>query len=136
MNQANKILIRNTTEDGAKLSAFLQSQLSAIKVPDETYNDLRLAIEETFINIISYAYTNNEEDTIFFELTTNNNQIRITFTDAGIAFNPLTDCDKNIDEDDKCEGGMGIHLIKSLTDAQEYKRIEQRNVFTLTKNYT
>ena len=33
------------------------------------------------------------------------------------------------------EGGMGIVLVKSLTDEQNYRRDGDHNVFTVTKNY-
>jgi anti-sigma regulatory factor (Ser/Thr protein kinase) len=48
----------------------------------------------------------------------------------------LTDCSSNLDTNDHCNGGMGIPLIKSLTDKQKYIRIDKRNVFTVTKHYT
>ena len=63
-------------------------------------------------------------------------RLDITFIDNGIAFDPLNDSNKSMDQDNLDEGGMGIHIIRSLTDEQRYERIEQRNVFTLTKHYT
>ena len=118
------------------LSDFLTEHVKTFEIPDEIYNDLRLVLEEAFVNIASYAYTEKDNQPVTIELSNTQNEISITFTDTGIAFNPLTDPAECKDTDDHCEGGMGIHIIKSLTDHQEYNRVGQSNVFTVTKHYT
>ena len=128
--------INNILSDSDKISSILADYTSANKIPNEIHNELRLVAEEVFVNIVSYAFSDSEPHTIDIALSSNSNEICMTFTDAGVAFNPLTDCNADLDNDDHCEGGMGIPLIKSLTDQQEYNRNEQRNVFTLTKHYT
>ena len=130
------VTLLNKTSDAEKLSDFLASYIKTFEIPDETHNDLRLATEEIFINIVSYAHTNGELQPVTIEFNHTNKNISITFTDTGIEFNPLTDPRKYNDTEDHCEGGMGICLITSLTDLQEYNRVGQSNVFTVTKHYT
>lgn len=134
------ICLSNKLSDSNKVAAFLAEYVTANNISEEAHKDLRLAVEETFVNIVSYAFVETElktgTHTIDIEISTSDNKVSITFTDAGIAFNPLTDYKADLDNDDHCQGGMGISLIKSLTDHQQYARIEQRNVFTLTKHYT
>ncbi len=132
--------VNNTLADSDKVASFLASYMDTIDAPDEIHDELRLVVEEAFVNISSYAFPAGETHSIAIELKNNSgetgNEISVTFTDSGIAFNPLTDCNFDLETDDHCEGGMGIPLIKSLTDRQQYDRIEQRNVFTVTKHYT
>ena len=134
------ISLQNKTSESSKLSDFLAEYISTNSIPDVIHHDLRLAAEEAFVNIVNYAFANKETHTISIEISSAANTISITFIDSGIEFNPLLpldiNSDKNIDTDDFCKGGMGIHLIKSLTDQQKYNRIDQRNVFTVTKNYS
>ena len=130
------ISLQNKTSESSKLSDFLAEYISSNSIPDVIHHDLRLAAEEAFVNIASYAYAKEDQQTVTIELSHTSNEISITFTDTGIAFNPLTDPAESKGTNDHCEGGMGIHLIKSLTDQQEYNRIKQRNVFTVTKYYT
>ena len=130
------ISLQNKLSDAGKLSDFLAEHAKTSEIPDEIYHDLRLVIEEVFVNIASYAYAEEDRQPVTIELSRSTNEISITFTDAGIAFNPLTDPAECKDTDDHCEGGMGIHIIKSLTDQQKYRRINQHNVFTVTKHYT
>ena len=122
--------------DCEKLFDHLVEYIRTHGIPDDIHSDLRLIIEEIFINIASYAHTNGEEMPVIIDFNSNTDSISITFTDTGIAFDPINDCKKDIDQNDHCNGGMGIHLIMSLTDQQEYNRINQRNVFTVTKYYT
>jgi anti-sigma regulatory factor (Ser/Thr protein kinase) len=130
------ISVHNTTADCSKLSDFLAEYVSANNISDEVHNDLRLVLEEAFVNIASYAFIAGKTHKVSIELSNTANTVSITFIDDGIAFNPLLDRDIQIDTEDHCEGGMGIHIIKSLTDQQVYDRIENRNVFTVTKHYT
>jgi len=130
------ISLKNRISDCSKLSDFLTSYANAFNISEDVYNDLRLVLEETFINIASYAFDIKDSENITIELDGNADKISITFTDTGIAFDPLTDAEDYGESDDHCEGGMGIHIIKSLSDHQEYNRVGQSNVFTVTKHYT
>ena len=129
------ISLRNKSSDSDKLSSFLAQYVESFNISEESYNDLRLTVEEIFINITSYAGMEVEQ-VIRIEIDSTKTEINITFTDAGIAFNPLTDATECKETDDHCQGGMGIQIIKSLSDHLDYKRIEQHNVFTITKHYT
>ena len=131
-----RISLSNEISDSVKLSEFLTGFVKTLDISDETYNDLRLVIEETFVNIASYAYAEKDSQAVTIEMSNTSSEISITFTDTGIALAPLTDPVECKDTDDHCDGGMGIHIITSLTDHQEYNRVGQSNVFTVTKHYT
>ncbi len=136
VSNKQSLSLQNKISDSGKLSDFLAEYAKTFEMSDEIYNDLRLVLEEAFVNIASYAYTEEDTQIITVELSNTADEICITFTDTGIAFNPLTDEAECKDTDDHCEGGMGIHIIKSLTDHQEYNRVGQSNVFTVAKHYT
>ncbi len=140
-----QICLQNQQGECEKIFHSLTDYLKTHKIDTGIQDDLRLALEETFINIISYAYPDtSRSDTLMdsnlhnitVEFSHDESSVYIRFIDDGIAFNPLSDAapfnaDKALDE-----GGMGIHLLCSLTDAQFYQRSERTNVFTLTKHYT
>jgi len=130
-----KITLQHKACDCRKLHNFLSEHIQLNNIPDETQHDLRLVTEEIFCNIVNHADVASQDNTITIEFNHNIYIIRITFTDTGKAFNPICDHENCMDDNDHSEGGMGVHLIKSLTDHQEYKRINQQNVFTVTKHY-
>jgi len=129
------IVLKHKTCDCHKLHDFLTESMPSQNMPDEIQHDLRLVIEEIFSNIVNHAGVTSEDEKITVELSHCERSIHITFTDTGKAFNPLCDHENYMHDNDHSEGGMGVHLIKSLTDDQEYKRINQQNVFTVTKHY-
>lgn len=130
------ISLHNKLSECSKLADFLARYVETFNIPDETFHDLRLVLEEAFVNIVSYAFKPGDIQTITIEVDSTVDDIRITFIDNGAAFNPLTCTTDCVAGEDRCKGGMGLHLIRSLTDIQEYNRVGQSNVFTLTKHYT
>ena len=131
-----KTIINNTSTDSDLLTEFIHHYINTQNIPDIIFNDLRLAGEEIFINLVNYAYPPNETHKIAIEIYHSKNCVNLTFIDTGRVFNPLVDYTSSITTDDHCEGGMGIPLIISLTDNQQYHRIDERNIFTVTKYYT
>lgn len=136
MQGTRSIRLQNKKEDAIKLADFLHSCATTYKIPDSAYNDLRLVLEEVFINIASYAYDKDDIQMISVDLNDIGDGINITFTDTGVAFDPLSYTYDDMESADHSEGGMGIHIIRSLTDHQHYHRAGQSNVFTVTKHYT
>ena len=136
MQSTQSIKLQNKKEDSIKLADFLHSYAMAKKMPDSAYNDLRLVLEEVFVNIASYAYDRDDIQMITVDLNDIDYGVSITFTDTGVAFDPLSYTCDDIESADHSEGGMGIHIIRSLTDQQQYHRDGQSNVFTVTKHYT
>ncbi len=131
-----KITVDNTASQSAVLFEFILAYLKNNEISADIFDDLRLVVEETFINISRYAYPPDVTKNVDIEIEHSTDSVNITFIDTGYEFNPLTDNTKHMDTENYCEGGMGIQLITSLSDAQRYKRVEQHNVFTVTKHYT
>ena len=54
-------------------------------------------------------------------------------SDEGIPFNPfaLSKPDTSLGIDDREIGGLGVTLVREMTDSQEYDRLSGRNVITL-----
>ncbi len=116
-------------------------------VGEEVYknisHDIELCVEELVVNIIDYAYTdedikNNKNDIILdIMVDKNKNEIKITTTDNGIKFNPLLikEPDINADLEDRKVGGLGIFLIKKYMNELNYKYINNQNIFIMIKKY-
>jgi len=135
ISSKQRITLKHKACDTCMLHDFLSESIQANNIPSEIQHDLRLVIEEIFSNIVDHADVTSKNNDVIVELNLDTHAIKITFTDTGNAFNPICDHENCMDENDHSEGGMGVHLIKSLTDQQEYKRINQQNVFTVTKHY-
>ena len=126
-------LIKNTGEC-QQLNDFLDESLADLPLTRAFKHDLRLAAEETLANIFEHGYASNSEASVDIDLTVNERDVRLTFTDSGKAFNPLEQ-DNQGAQHDRSEGGMGLLLVNSLTDEQSYARTSGRNVFVIAKHY-
>ncbi len=126
--------LSNKTSECNRLFEFLAESLEQLPVTEEFKHDLKLVSEELLANIIKHGYDNRSNEAIDVELAVDGSSVRMTFTDSAMAFNPLQRKPPDI-LNDLSEGGMGILLVKSLTDEQYYKRDNNHNVLTVTKNY-
>ncbi|MDA3890788.1 MAG: ATP-binding protein [Salinivirgaceae bacterium] len=100
-------------------------------------NQLNLVVEEVVSNIMKYAYPDENNHLITLEFCNEGNYIEIKVVDDGKTFNFLeakTQPDIEASVDDRKVGGLGIHLINSIMDSVDYKRIDNKNVLILTKN--
>lgn len=131
---ARHLQLGNTDGQCERMYDFLAEGLAQLPVTQAFRHDLKLVAEELLANIINHAYDENAQGSIDIELVADAHSVRLTFIDAGKAFNPLES--KAADAPgDFCEGGMGLLLVESLTDEQSYTRVGGRNVFTVTKHY-
>ena len=99
---------------------------------------IRLALDELFTNIVSYAYDDDGSHRITVELLRSPaGMVTITLIDDGRAFNPLDQPPPDLDSDieDRAIGGLGIHLVKTFTDSCDYRRDGDTNRLTITKGF-
>jgi sigma-B regulation protein RsbU (phosphoserine phosphatase) len=96
---------------------------------------IQLILDELLNNIISYAYADNSEHEIEVRAELAGNRLTVTITDDGIPFNPLNmkTPDLPSDSEDWSIGGLGIHLVRNLTDEISYQRRIEQNVLRLVK---
>ena len=94
-----------------------------------------MAIEEAVTNILSYAYTDQEDHTVALKFSVDRGEFVIEISDDGKAFDPTKFPTPNVDEpaNDRAVGGLGIHMIRQSMDAIAYERIGGRNVLRLRK---
>ena len=131
---SRRIVLSNNSSECESLYRFLADSLDQLPLTLEFKHDIKLVAEELLANIINHGYAGDANENIDLELTVDSSSVNLTFTDSGKAFNPLENENPDL-LNDLSEGGMGILLVKSLTDAQHYRRINNQNVFTVTKNY-
>lgn len=117
------------------LSGFLGPALrfaAAHHLDDDRKNDLELALEETLVNIFSYAYPENPG---YVDLSCRivEGRLVILLEDEGLPFSMVAAATPDITADllERKIGGLGVHLIKSLMDDVRYRREGARNQLEL-----
>lgn len=101
---------------------------------DETMK-LNLVLEEVVTNIINYGYPDNAVRTIDIRFTLHERVFTMQTIDDAIGFNPLLQAEPDINQpvEDRKIGGLGIHFMRTIMDHLEYKRIDEKNILTLSK---
>ncbi len=97
---------------------------------------IRLAVEEVFVNVASYAYTPLEGDvTITLEMENEPRGVKIEMIDSGRPFDPVAREEADTSEEALMarEGGLGILLVKSMMDEVSYTFEEGRNRLVMRK---
>ena len=109
-----------------------------VKVTKHVDMEIRLVCEEALMNIINYAYPKGHGEMIAgYEYAKENNCLTLKVCDYGIEFNPIKENNPDITSDimERSIGGLGIFLLKKISDIIEYERRENMNVLTIKKHY-
>ena len=79
------------------------------------------AFMEIFNNVAIHAYARSGGGTIELTIMPSDRDLVIEMTDHGVPFDPHTVAPlPNIDESNLPEGGMGIHIAKTMLDEMSY----------------
>lgn len=117
---------------------FLTETIGGSSAPVKVRNDLRLALEELFVNVASYAYGSARGDVdVSVAVDEGAHRIVVELSDEGVAFDPFSHDDYVFPEtvEDAQIGGLGILLVERLMDEVAYRREEGRNVVTIAKSW-
>lgn len=103
-------------------------------IPEEMKKVLCLMAEEIFINIASYAYTDEEGRVLVRKQLQKDGTCCLQFTDSGMAFDP-TENVTDIETYDPFSrvGGLGCFMVESLADVWHYTNIEGNNIELIVK---
>jgi anti-sigma regulatory factor (Ser/Thr protein kinase) len=114
----------------------LDTNLLAAGCPEDARTQLAVAVEEIFVNIANYAYP-GKAGAATINIKADAHKATICFADSGIAYDPLQKEDPNIEQaaEDRPIGGLGIFLVKEMSDEVLYERRDDMNILTIVKKY-
>ena len=116
---------------------FVEERLEPWGCTPRTLFQLRLAIEEIFVNIASYAYKPKEGNAeVRCQVREEPLQVEIQFLDSGVPFDPLAREDADTSQEGLMsrEGGLGNLLVKNTMDDVQYTYKDGKNILTIMKN--
>jgi anti-sigma regulatory factor (Ser/Thr protein kinase) len=116
-------------------TAFVQEAALAAQLPSSVWGQLDLVLEEAFVNVALYAYPEGRTGKIEIRTTSPApGLLQVELVDSGIAFNPLNSSPPNLSDQlqDRKSGGLGVFLLKLLTDEVAYCREDGFNRLRFT----
>lgn len=120
------------------VAEFLEQQLEDGSWSAKATYEILVSAEEIFTNITSYAYENEDGAVeVIFENFEEEHEIRISFKDQGIPYNPLERPDPSFDIpfEERRIGGLGIYMVKKFMDYVEYRHEDGSNIFMIGKKW-
>ena len=127
--------LRSQLEELARALDRIEDLLLQQAAERDLVSEIRLIAEEGLANIVRHAYQPEEEGEIEVVLALSETEVRLELRDSGRPFNPLEHPEPDLEApiEERPLGGLGVHLIRSLTDAQTYTRQGKVNVLVLIK---
>jgi OFA family oxalate/formate antiporter-like MFS transporter len=114
---------------GLPAKAILRTQLA---VEEAVANICHYAyLEEAAINLVNYPY--HEPGSFVVRARNEESSFAVDLIDQGLAFNPrsFASLDPKTMLEDPDLKGLGIHLIRQITDEVRYNRADDKNVLTI-----
>jgi anti-sigma regulatory factor (Ser/Thr protein kinase) len=120
----------------ASLLDWVEASCREHGVADEIRFSIALALEEAVANVVNHANTGAAPlHPITVRLSITGDVVAAEIIDDGAPFDPTTapDPDLSLPIEQRHPGGLGIHLMRKLTDRLLYRRSEGRNILRIEK---
>lgn len=113
------------------VTAFLDAFLDGFCCDTHTRMALETVVEEVFVNIAHHSGATYAD----LALSHADSEVTLRFTDDGRPFDPLAmaDPDVTLPAAQRNVGGLGILMVRRMTDRQVYARENGCNVLTLVR---
>ena len=124
------------TPDGIEqASCFLDESLekSLNNLPASAAAALHVIVDEITSNIVKHSRASGFElDVQFLE---ESSSVKLIFMDDGVPYDPLShvDPDTTLPAEERPVGGLGILMVKKMSNSVSYERIRNRNCLTVFK---
>jgi serine/threonine-protein kinase RsbW len=122
-----KLTIKNELSELEDLNAALAQFLQAHGVPHKAAYAVNLAIDELVVNVMRYAYVDDDTHLIDIELAVEGDQVILRILDDGRPFDPRRGPSLDLHAEDREVGGLGLILVLDMVDALKYQRVEEKN---------
>lgn len=132
---SHSINVSSSTEYLREVRNFVQHFVQQFDVNKKDLDEIILAVDEAYTNIIKHAYNNDPNHNVKIELGTSTDTLWVRLSDTGSHFNAdeyqPPDLLKRIKN--KQRGGMGVYLINKLMDSVEYSSAGKTNTILMRK---
>jgi len=121
----------------APASDAIEEFLIAHAVPEDIHYLARLVVEELVSNAIKYAYDDDLHHEIELHTEVQDDVFTLSIHDDGHPFDPnsLPDPDTSLPAAERPIGGLGLYLVRSMSDSMEYSRTGLKNIVTIRKSF-
>ena len=132
----SRFIVRADSDAMRQVDAFVAAFVSEHGIAADDAARILILLEELLTNLVKYGYPDRAEPgQAEIALVLNGSRLEIEFIDNGCAFDPFAGPPPNLEEPLEARqiGGLGLHLLRSLTDEASYERRDDTNVIRLSR---
>lgn len=110
----------------------------AARLPRGLVQDVLVVVDEVVANVLRHGRFQGRQPEVEIRLAIQEGALELQFSDNASPFDPLSVADPALDRPvaARPSGGLGLFLVRSLTDSQRYVRQGGRNVLILRRSIT
>ena len=113
---------------------LVHSAADGLALPEERRGAVALVVEEAFVNLCRHAYRGRADGAVSVRLSGTEGELTVELRDSGPAFDPIEQAprprlDATLEE--RRPGGLGVELMRRMTDELRYQRVGGENVLTM-----
>ena len=132
-----KITIPADLSEMGRVTKFIGNFLTAVHCSNKARIQIWIAVDEIFSNIARHADPGGGDTvTVLVHAEPEDpKSIVITFMDDGDPFDPLSvpDPDVTLSARKRRTGGLGLFMVKRITDELSYEYRDEQNILTIRK---
>jgi anti-sigma regulatory factor (Ser/Thr protein kinase) len=132
----SRLIIRSDSSAMPEVDAFVAAFVREHGVAPDEASRILILLEELITNLTKYGYSDRAEcGRAEIVLALNSGRLEIEFTDDGCAFDPFSGEPPKLEMplETRTPGGLGLHILRSLTDEARYERRNGNNVIRLSR---
>jgi anti-sigma regulatory factor (Ser/Thr protein kinase) len=129
-----EVLLINDLGELKRLADIVSDFIQASGLAEEIAFQMNVCFDELITNTVSYGYRDKDRHEIRVRLTVDGSRVSAEIEDDGDPFNPFLDApppDLDSSLEQRRIGGLGIHLVRTMTKAHDYCRLDGRNITRL-----
>jgi len=117
-----------------ELLTFIRTEAKKRGFSEDALNRIELVAEEALVNVFVHGYAQSQGQVEVRCLVADDPALTIEIRDAGVSFDPLSLADPDVASDltKRKIGGMGVFLIRKMTDRVAYRREGDINILSMT----
>ena len=132
MNRNFEHTLHNDYDSLRQLCAAAADFLEAHAIPPDITYAVDLTLEELVTNVIKYGYDDDARHEIKASISIEPGHLVVLVEDDGHEFDPTLvptpDIEKPLEE--RKVGGLGIHLVRNVSESISYRREANKNIVT------
>lgn len=135
-NKCLRLTLKNDILEIGRMADELRAWGTSAGIPDNTLNELAIAMDDFVANIINHAFADKGLHHIEVNICKEPSAIKCSISDDGTPFNPLNVKNPDIERpvEQRKIGGLGIVLARSMVDETIYERKDGMNILSLRKD--